>query len=309
MTEVIKQDVNFRTAQEALRFYEAVKFDIKSEGFRVIDKQLTDPIARCVFCTKTIAEYEIKGVKVNDNIAKTQVLASICEEHAGFLGKLTEHSIELAEVQQMIRFFLPDSCEDIIKTQFMKSELENFPPIYLEYFALVKWSIEEKMLMRITDARQPQLSTGHTTVEGKVTDHGEECLLCGFFSSDDQTGDIDIFSPVKNCWMTINTCQRCTKDMELEFRDMEYEIRTIYFKDFAYIDTITKRRALQELSEAVNRNAEKVIITSKRMDVKRVSILLEICGVDGEHSIVKKPQEIRNDNAGQSMEATSSTAE
>lgn len=277
---------NFRNSDEANEFYQTIKFDIHAEGFKFIDKQVLTPAPRCAFCDKSISNAIVKGVKVNDNIAKTQVIGSICEKHAIFLNKIHEQDIELAETQQMIRFFFPESGETIIRQQYMAKDLNEYDPLYLEYWALIKWNVEETILMKITDSKHPVDTPGYTLCQSN-----SKCVICGA----DESCKRQIFSPIKECWMEMEVCKECDDKIGLELRDMEFEIRTLYFEKFETLDDLPKRQALKDFTKAMTQNTNKVIFMKPRLDIEQSGSLLSIVGIDKEHSLLQKPAEIEKE--------------
>ena len=273
----------FNSAEDAQRFYEDVKFDCQSEGYKKINKQITDPVPKCGFCSKSCDKHQIMGIKVNDNEKKTQVVASICEDHNKMLRELDKMNPELAEVQNMVRFFFPESADSIIKLFYMNQKWKECgQTIYLEYYAALKWSVEELMLMKITDAKPINETPSYTRCSAN-----DKCVLCG----ESNITTFDFFSPIKQCWLCLEVCEKCHSQLSLDAKDMEFELREIYFGSYEKIDGLLKRVALQEIADQIKKFQHKVIFLDIRMNAERVCELLNIIGVDEEHSLLQPKAE------------------
>jgi hypothetical protein len=281
---------NFKSVDEAKKFYADMKFEISSEGYKVYNKQITEPTVQCAFCSKTIESNSIFGIKVNDNEKKSQVITSICRDHAEIMKDLPNKNIELAEIQQMIRFLFPDSGDTIIRKMFMARDLNEHDPIYLEYWALLKWTVEELLLMAITDSKRPEETPAYTRCIAN-----DKCVICG----DTNEKRFQLFSPIKQCWMELEVCSKCEFNLKNEIRDLTYEIRTMYFEEYDTIDKLPKRIALDHLTAGIKNNLYKVIFLKPRIALDHTHNILSIVGIDKDHSLLLKPdvENVDRDNA------------
>lgn len=275
----------FKSREEITKFYQQLKFDVKSEDYEIFDKQKINP-PTCSFCDST---KEIVGVKVNDNERKTQVIASICEEHNKMMRELPQRDIELPEVQNMIRFLFPKGGETIIRYAYMHKTMKRYDnPLYMEYWAGIKLTAEELLLGLVMDAKKPEDTEGYT----KVTATDKKCVLCEELSCD----TFQIFSSIKECWLEFQTCEKCTKILKLDLQDMTYELRTLYFEKYEDIEELPKRSAFERLSKAICENVKKIYFLDPRFDIDKIGRALALIGVNKENSLIFTKEELEAKN-------------
>ncbi len=277
-----------KNAEEGVKLYNQLKFDVAAEGYKIVDKQILDPIPTCVFCKKT--GKDIVGVKVNDNLGKVQTCASLCGDCATTLHGLGAADVENSLIQRMIRFFFESSADKIIKGQYAEKKMNQYQPIYVEYWALLKWSIEEKLLRQLIQSVPYEQTKGFTEVRAK-----DGCCVCSSDEVDfDSSGignhfnKVYLYSPIKEAWMGLELCIDCKKQLDLDLKDMEHEVKTSYFEKYDDYADLPRRESLEIMCRETYKMKEKVLFLDTATKLQSVINILNACGVDEEHQIIKK---------------------
>ncbi|MHA1483616.1 MAG: hypothetical protein ACTSQA_09335 [Candidatus Heimdallarchaeaceae archaeon] len=281
-----------RNAEDGVKLYNQLKFDVAADGFKIVDKQIMSPEPTCVFCSATRSQgKDIVGAKVNDNMGKVQTIASLCENCAKRLNNLGHEDVEDSYVQKMIRFFFESNADQIINGQFAEKRMNKYPSIYCEYWALIKWTVEEKLLRQLIGAVPFEDSDGYTEVRCG------DCCSCtsnevAYDSSgiSDVSHSITLYSPIRECWMNLEVCLACKKQINLDLNDMEHEIRTTYYDDYNDYADKPRRESLEIMCKATHGMKNKVLFLETATKTECVVNILQACGVDEDHQIVKKMQ-------------------
>ena len=284
-----------KSPEDGVKLYNQLKFDVAAEGYKINDRQILSPSPICVLCGAS--GVGIKGAKVNDNLTKVQTIASLCEECCKRLNNLSNEDIEDSRVQNMIRFFFSESADKIINGQFAQKRMEKYPPIYIEYWALLKWTLEEKMMRELMHCFPIEQTDRYTTVRSG------DCCSCSVDLSDESgIGDphehVNLFSPTKQCWCNLELCAACAKQLKLDMKDLTHEIRTTYFEKYEDLEDLPKRDALEILCRMAIKMKTKVLFLDTEAKLEHVINILNSCGVDEENQIIKK---ITEDDSDETM--------
>jgi len=297
------------SAEDGVRLYNQLKFDVAAEGYKIIDKQITDPEPSCVFCkTKQSDGKTIVGAKVNDNLSKVQTIASLCESCAKRLHGLGTEDVEDSYVQNMIRFFFAQHADKIISGQYAEKRMNKYDPIYVEYWGLIKWSVEEKLLRQLINGVPTSETEGFTTVRCD-----RECIACSadptlqecndntFIKSDHcyiASHSVNLYSPIRECWMNLELCAKCVVQINSDLKDMEHEIRSSYYEDYSDYSDKPRRESLEILCKQTTLSKNRVLFLETNTKKECVINILSACGVDKDNQIVTKmgAEEVKNEN-------------
>lgn len=260
------------------RMYNEVKFEVMSEGFEYINKQILDPAPTCVLCQPKKVQSErvtIRGVRFNDHSSKTQTIFSACEECCEKVRKLKDLDIELDETQRIMRLLFPKSSDKLMNHMFMAKKLNEYPPIYVEYMGALKWAVEEKLVRQLMNALPVEQTEGYTTAIPK--------------KEDDQLYEtVQLYSPFKECWYGIHLEQSLARQVNLDLQGVEYEVRTMYFDDYKDYQDKPKRESLELLCKGMVHNKNRVLFIDTAIKVEDVQTILGLLGCDEEHSIIQR---------------------
>jgi hypothetical protein len=285
-----------KNAQDGVQMYQQMKFDVAAEGYKVINKQILEPKPTCALCSSS--DNSVMGCKVNDNHAKVQTIASLCNDCGKILHKLGEADIEDQKVQRLIRLFFPENADKIINGQFAEKRVNKYHPIFVEYWALIKWSIEEKLIRQLIQALPLEDTEGYTRVRC-----GDCCSCITNEVTFDPSGisdvaeSVDLYSPIRECWMNLEVCTHCKKQIELDLRDMEHEIRTSYYDDYKDYQDKPRRESLEILCQQIHNCKDRVLFLDTASKKDAVINILNACGVDDEHQIITKVTERQDHEA------------
>lgn len=266
------------------------KFDLQSMDYEKVDETIE---GQCSCCHTTDKEKEIIYIRANDNTNKRQVAFRLCKECQPIFSNLPKEDPSNSRIQNLLKMMFGSKSEEVIKNQFYDRKSSEHDPIYIEYFAMLKWTVEEQMLLQLGDA--PQIKDLPNTT---VVHNENECILC----KKAYESQIEIFSPIKKCWLLIDLCNECTKTFNKDRDDMEYEIRTLYTKNYDDFDNLPKRELVVIFGEKIKYYENKVLFLDPRFSIEHTTLLLHVAGCDKDNSVAlqhEKEQELTdNDSSG-----------
>lgn len=253
------------------------RFDIEAMQYEKIDTTIKNPLT-CTICETIDPKKEPTLLLCNLAKQKRQVSIIICNDCKPIFDNLPNENPLDSKIQNLLRLLFGEDADKMIKFQQYKRKSAVHASLYTEYYALLKWHVEEYLLLAL--GNMTDINEFPTTQA--VKNENNICLICEDLQVEKT---IDIFSPLKKNWLIIDSCSKCEKKFKLDVNDMEFEIKSLYFDKIDDYENLNKRDLMIRLSIQIKEHQQQVLFLDPRFSDENTGHLLNILGVDENNSL------------------------